>query len=238
MTEKHMKLLVFGANGPTGRLVTQQALAEGHRVTAVTRRPDAFPVDHARLRVAGADALDPAAVDEVMAGHDRVISTLGVPYTREPVTLYSQSARHIAAAMGRHGLRRLVCVTSIGVHPELPPEEKFFFRKVVGPILMAMGRPLYEDARRMEEVVRATDLDWTIVRPSGLFDAAALSDYRVAVAPRRLPGMFTSRTDLADALLREAVDDRHPRACIEVITTQGTPSYTSVFLKEALHIGK
>ncbi|MER6145695.1 NAD(P)H-binding protein [Streptomyces sparsogenes] len=233
-----MKLVVFGANGPTGRLVTHRALAEGHTVTAVTRRPDAFPIEDSRLRVAGADALDAAAVEEVVAGHDRVVSTLGVPYTREPVTIFSQGARNIVAAMRRHGLRRLVCVTSIGVHPQLAPGERFFFRKVVGPILLAMGRPLYEDARRMEEFVRGTDLDWTIVRPSGLFDATTVTDYRVAVAPERLPGMFTSRADLADVLLREVADDRHIRACIEVITTQGTPSYTRVFLKEALHLGK
>lgn len=233
-----MRLVIFGANGPTGRLVTQRALAAGHGVTAVTRRPDAFPIEDPRLRVAEADALDAAAVDAVVAGHERVISTLGVPYTKEPVTIFSQTARNIAGAMSRHGLRRLVCVTSIGVHTELPPGEKFVFRKVIGPILLKMGRTLYEDARRMEDIVRATDLDWTVVRPSGLFDTTTVSDYRIAVAPQRLPGMFTSRTDLADVLLREAVEDRHLRACIEVITTQGTPNYATVFLKEALHVGR
>ncbi|MFD1150417.1 NAD(P)-dependent oxidoreductase [Saccharothrix hoggarensis] len=232
-----MELVVFGANGPTGRLVTRRALDDGHAVTAVTRRPDAFPFDAPRLRVVGADALDAAAVADVVAGHDRVISTLGVPYTKEPVTIFSQGARNIIAAMRRHGLRRLVCVTSIGVHTDLPPEATFFVRRVIAPILLSMGRPLYEDARRMEEVVRATDLDWTIVRPSGLFDTTVVSDYRVAVAPERVVGMFTSRADLADVLLREAVEDRHVRECVEVLTTEGTPRYLNVFLKEALRIG-
>lgn len=233
-----MKLVVFGANGPTGRLVTQRALGKGHAVTAVTRHPGAFPIGDPGLRVAGADALDAAAVEEVVAGHDRVISTLGVPYTRQPVSVFSESARNIVAAMQRHGLRRLVCVTSIGVHGTAAPGENFFFRTVIAPVLLWLGRPLYEDARRMEDIVRATDLDWTIIRPSGLFDGAAVTGYRVAVAPQRLPGMFTSRADLADALLREVVDGRHVRACIEVITTQGTPNYLSVFPKEALRIGK
>lgn len=71
-----------------------------------------------------------------------------------------------------------------------------------------------------------------------MFDATTVSGYRVAVAPQRSPGMFTSRIDLADVLLREAVDDRHARACIEVITTQGAPNYLGVFLKEALRIGR
>jgi uncharacterized protein YbjT (DUF2867 family) len=232
-----VKLVVFGANGPTGRLLTQQALDEGHTVTAVTRRPDEFPLTAPQLHVTGGDALDPAAVARAVAGQDRVISTLGVPYTKEPVTTFSQGTRNIAEAMSRHGLRRLVCVSSIGVHTDIPPEMTFLFRRVVGPVLLSMGRSVYEDVRRMEQIVRATDLDWTIVRPSGLFDTAAVSDYGVMVAPQRVTGMFTSRADLADLLLREAVDDRHVRACIEVTTTQGTPNYLKVFVKEALHIG-
>lgn len=233
-----MKLVVFGANGPTGRLVTRRALDEGHAVTAVTRHPGAFPIADPGLRVAGADALDAAAVREAVTGHDGVISALGVPYTRQPVSVFSDTARNIVAAMRRAGVRRLVCVTSIGVIGTAAPGENFLFRTLIVPALLWLGRPLYEDARRMEDIVRAADLDWTIIRPSGLFDGTAVTGYRVAVAPRRLPGMFTSRADLADALLREAVDDRHVRACIEVITTQGTPGYLRVFLKEALRIGR
>jgi transposase len=75
-------------------------------VTAVTRRPDAFPIEDPRLRVAGADALDAAAVDGVVAGHNRVISALGVPYTREPVTVFSRGAANIVAA--QDGIRRLL----------------------------------------------------------------------------------------------------------------------------------
>jgi uncharacterized protein YbjT (DUF2867 family) len=233
-----VKLVVFGANGPTGRLLTRRALDEGHAVTAVTRRPDAFPITAPQLRVVGADALDPKAVADAVAGQDRVISTLGVPYTKEPVTTFSHGTRIIAEAMRRHGLRRLVCVSSIGVHTDIPPQMALLYRRIVGPILLSMGRSVYDDVRRMEQIVAATDLDWTIVRPSGLFDTAAVSDYTVLTAPDRVTGMFTSRADLADLLLREAVDDGHLRARVEVLTTRGTPNYLKVFLKEALHIGR
>ena len=57
-----MKLVVFGANGSTGRLLTKQALAEGHAVTAVTRHPEAFPLRDARLRVLGGDVFDLSSV--------------------------------------------------------------------------------------------------------------------------------------------------------------------------------
>ncbi|WP_433173457.1 NAD(P)-dependent oxidoreductase [Actinoallomurus sp. CA-150999] len=230
-----MKLVIFGANGPTGRLATAQALAEGHTVTAVTRHPEAFPLREAALDVVKADALDPEAVDRAVAGHDAVISTLGVHYGSEATTTFSVSIKNIIEAMTAHGLRRLVCVTSTGVPMKPPPGETLIYRRVFFPMLLKMGRPLYEDAGRMEGVVVRADLDWTIVRPSGLFDGPATSGY--TVGPPQMVGRFTSRRDLADALIREAVDDRNVRSVVEVITTEGTPSLYRVFLKEALHIG-
>ena len=55
-----MNLTVFGANGKTGCLVTALALAAGHQVTAVTRRPHEFPIAARGLTVAGADARNAA----------------------------------------------------------------------------------------------------------------------------------------------------------------------------------
>jgi len=227
-----VKLVVFGANGPTGRQVTQQATAEGHTVTAVTRHPEGFPLSGPRLRVVGADVLDPAAVGRAVAGQEAVISALGVPYSRNPVTVYSEGITHITQAMTKHDVRRLVCVTSTVLFDVAAPGETFFFRKVLEPLIArTIGRTVYDDMRRMEEIVRETDHAWTVVRPAGLFDTDAVSDYEVATS--RLPGRFTSRADLANALLREAADDRHPRAFVDVRTGEGVPSFLDVIKKEA-----
>jgi putative NADH-flavin reductase len=170
-----------------------------------------------------------------LAGHDAVISTLGVPYGSEATTTFSESAKNITAAMSAHGVRRLVCVTSTGVPMKPPAGETLIYRKVIMPTLLRMGRPLYEDAGRMEEIVARSDLDWTIIRPSGLFDGPTVTNYTVGLP--QMVGRFTSRRDLADALVRAAVDDRNVRSIVEVITTEGTPSVYRVFLKEALRIG-
>ena len=53
-----MRIAIFGANGPTGRLLTQQALDAGHHVVAATRHPEAFPLTHARLEVDAVDIHD------------------------------------------------------------------------------------------------------------------------------------------------------------------------------------
>ncbi|MBD0421816.1 NAD(P)H-binding protein [Streptomyces sp. TRM S81-3] len=230
-----MKLVVFGASGPTGRLTTEQALAQGHTVTAVTRRPDAFPLEHPLLHVTGADVHDPEAVEHAVAGQDAVVSTLGVPYGRAPVTVYSDGVTHIARAMTRHGVRRLVCVTSTVLFDVPAPGEGLLFRKVLEPFITRfVGRTVYDDMRRMEAVLAGSGHDWTVVRPAGLFDTEAVSDYRLAEA--RLPGRYTARSDLASALLRHAVGDlrgRHLRTFVDVRTTQGVPGLFAVLRKEA-----
>jgi putative NADH-flavin reductase len=223
-----VKIVIFGANGPTGRQVTEQAIAEGHTVTAVTRRPEDFPLSDPRLRVVGADVLDPGAVERAVAGQDAVISTLGVPYSRNPVTVYSEGITHITQAMTKHGVRRLVCVTSTVLFGVPAPGETFFFRKVLEPFI---GRTVYDDMRRMEETVRDSDRAWTVIRPAGLFDTDAVSDYQIATS--RLPGRFTSRADLGNALLREAVGNRHVGAFVDVRTTEGAPSFLDVIRKAA-----
>jgi uncharacterized protein YbjT (DUF2867 family) len=227
-----VKLVIFGANGPTGRQATQQAIAAGHTITAITRHPEEFPLSHPRLRLVGADVRDPAAVERAVAGQEAVVSALGVPFGRQPVTLYSEGMTHITQAMAKHDVRRLVCVTSTVLFDVPAPGEGLFFRKVLEPLIArTIGRTVYDDMRRMERIVRDSGHAWTIVRPSGLFDTDAVSEYRVATS--RLPGRFTSRADLADALLCEATGDRHAGACIDVRTTTGVPSMLEVIRKEA-----
>jgi hypothetical protein len=79
--------------------------------------------------------------------------------------------------------------------------------------------------------VCGSDHEWTVIRPGGLFDTNAVSDYRVSTS--RLPGRFTSRADLGNALLRQAVGGRHVRSFIDVRTTEGVPSFLDVIRKEA-----
>jgi putative NADH-flavin reductase len=79
-----MKLLVFGATGGTGGRLVQQALQEGHVVTAFARDPSKVHLAHDNLRVVRGDILDAGSVESAVAGQDAVVSGLGV---RLPVKL-------------------------------------------------------------------------------------------------------------------------------------------------------
>lgn len=227
-----MNIVVFGANGPTGRLTVRLALEAGHAVTAVTRSPGSFPLADPALRVELGDVFDADAVNRTIAGHDAVLSALGVPYSRDEITTYSVGARAMVSAMAAHGVRRLVCISSSAVDPEAGPRGGVFFERVLQPFVTGvLGRTLYDDMKRMERVVSESATDWTIMRPSGLFDADAVSDYRLA--ERYLPQKFTARIDLADALVRQLTDRRFVRTTLAVGTVGGTPSVAQLMMREA-----
>jgi uncharacterized protein YbjT (DUF2867 family) len=228
-----MRITVFGANGPTGRLLTGRALAAGHQVTAVTRQPDAFPLHHDRLDVAGADVFDPAAVDAAVADQDAVLSTLGVPAGKAPISTYSRGAANIIAAMKRHRVRRLAVVSSSGVDPHPYSDGGVLFNRLLLPYLTrVLGKTLYDDMRRMEALVRASDLDWTIMRPSALYQIPSVTDYTMVEG--HVDGRFTARVDLAASMLALLDDDRHLRATVNVVTTINNPTLLQWIRTEAL----
>ncbi|MFX0573286.1 NAD(P)-dependent oxidoreductase [Nocardia nepalensis] len=202
------------------------------RVAAATRQPESFPLHHDRLEVVGADVLDPMAVDAVVAERDAVLSTLGVPAGKEPISTYSRGAANIVAAMERHRVRRLAVVSSSGVDPQPYSDGGFLFNRVLLPyVTRVVGKTLYDDMRRMEALIQASDLDWTIVRPSGLYHLPSVTDYTIVEG--HADGRFTARVDLAASMLALLDDHRYLRSTIGVITTVDNPTLLQWIRREA-----
>ncbi|MGD8166691.1 NAD(P)-dependent oxidoreductase [Herbiconiux sp. P16] len=232
-----MNTVIFGANGATGRLLIDQALEHGREVTAAVRNPSALDRRHPRLTIARVDVLDAGQVSAALdnARADAVVSSLGVPFGRDAIDLYSRGTANIVAAMTAHGVRRLLVTSSSAADPAVR------FKNSGGGVLMealkplvifVMGRTTYTDMRRMEELVAASGLDFTIVRPSGLFDADAVSDYRVEESHVR--GAFTARIDLANFMITALTDRAWFGRAAAIATTSGTPRVLDFFRAEAL----
>lgn len=194
-----MRLTVFGATGATGRQVLTQALAAGHQVTAVARRPEA--IDHLPLRVVRAELTDP--LDEAVAGADAVLSALGGPAGRAPTTVYSAGVTAITAAMGRAGVRRIVAVSAVPVAPPATVLE----RRVVYPLLWRFFGGCYRDMATMENLLAEGDRDWTVFRPPRLTDRPATGRYRTAVDDVLPRAASLPRADLAAAMLAAVPHD-------------------------------
>lgn len=206
-------IIVFGATGPTGQLVVEQALEKGHRVTAFARSPDKLTTRHENLSVVQGDGYDASRVAEAVRGHDAVVSSLGVPYTFKSVTLYSAGATNIIAAMRASGVRRLVAITSGGAFPGRDPESPFFFERILKPLF----HTLYDDMRRMEELVMESGLDWTLLRPARLTNAATSGGVRVARDKYVVSGLAsTTRRDLASFAVEQVASKEFVGAGVAV----------------------
>ena len=199
-----MKVVVFGGTGPTGQLVVTQALAAGMEVRVLARTPEKVTERPPGLKVMEGDALRAEDVLRAVEGQDAVVTTLGVPYTFKPVTIYSDGIRNILDAMERQGVPRLVAVTSGGTHPGRDPNNPLFFEYFLKPIV---GRTLYADMRRMEGLIQGTQLDWTILRPPRLMDKPPTG--RITIAPDEYSvagGSTVSRADLAAVIVAQLQD--------------------------------
>src|SRR5262245_1213334 len=227
-----MDIVVFGANGQTGRLLTRRALDKRHSVTAVTRHPDDFPFSDPLLTVVPADVREPASLVEVVRDADAVVSTLGVPFSTRPIDTYSVGVRNIVAAMQATGVRRLVLVSSTGAYHYPNRIDTPLSLRLFEPVITrTIGKTTYDDQRRMQDIVRASRLDWTVVRPSGLFDLPEPTNY---VAGEVDPiGGFTARIDLADYMSALAGDVSTAGKTVVISTIEDTPTIWQMIRREA-----
>ncbi|GAA0411212.1 SDR family oxidoreductase [Microbispora corallina] len=196
-----MKLVVFGAGGGTGRETVAQGLAAGHHVTAVVRRPDALQA-RPGLQIAVVPDLTRAdLVEEAVDGRDVVISALG-PNARGPVSVCTDGVRSILDSMTRTGVRRLIVVSA---HGAAESNDGSLYSR----LLRAMLGHKMRDKDEMESLIRASAVDWTIVRPPALRNTPHTGVYRVGTDLKIGLTSAISRADLADFLLREAASPAH-----------------------------
>jgi putative NADH-flavin reductase len=205
-----MKLVVFGATGGNGKYILDQALAAGHEVTAVARNPAKITLRHKNLHVVQGDVMDVASIKPALVGQDAVISTLGAP-DRGPTRVYSEGMTNIMQAMQTSGVRRVLCISASGLEPAN------LIQKVVAKrLLWTFLKESYTDLVRMETIVKASSLDWTIVRPPRLSDGPATGVYHDAINKQLTDNWVISRADLADYLLRQINNRATYCAVVEV----------------------
>ena len=156
-----MRTAVFGATGRTGVPFVRRALESGHEVVAHVRSPGKLPVTHDRLTVVEGDVYAGEGVAEAVAGTDAVVSLLG--QTGEgPDDLLSVAGEHVTTAMAERGVDRYVTLVGAGVRRE--GETPSLGGRVMGGLLKLLAREVLADAEEHVRRVRATDLDWTVVR--------------------------------------------------------------------------
>lgn len=183
-----MRIVLIGGSGGTGAQLAQLAREAGHDVVVVSRK------------VQGS-ATDPDVASAVVDGADAVVITVGaakgVTNHRTAVTV------SVIRAMQDAGVRRLVVQSSLGADGSASQLPGFF--GLLTKLLLA--GPL-KDHDQQEAAVRASGLDWTIVRPTGLTDKPPTGSWRaLAMGDAGKLGGTITRADLAAWILQALEDD-------------------------------
>jgi putative NADH-flavin reductase len=198
-----MKLFVIGATGRTGREIVGQALLHGHQVTAFVRSSEKITLRHERLSVVEGNVRDENQLFDALQGHDAALSTLGATNPIKPTTLLHDSAMATTRAMKRSGVKRLLILSSAAHFPGILHVFSFILRN---PLL---------DSLSMEEVVRASDLDWTIVRPPFLTKGNYYT-YRCRENAAPSFGLSLSRKAVAAFMLDATEKKQHFRQIVGI----------------------
>jgi uncharacterized protein YbjT (DUF2867 family) len=77
-------------------------------------------------------------------------------------------------------------------------------------LMRTVLRKAMEDKERQEALVKASGLDWIIVRPGGLTDGPATGHYQAGLDPKISAGQV-SRADVAAFVLQQLTDDTYLR---------------------------
>jgi putative NADH-flavin reductase len=198
-----MKVLIVGATGTIGRELVTQGVEIGHTVTAFARDPSKLEIKHANLEIIEGDVMDSALVDRTVAGHEAVLVALGAGSKGQ---VRSTGTRNVIQAMQRNAVRRLVCLSTLGVG-DSRTHLNFFWKYIMFGMLL---REAFADHVSQEEHVIRSGLDWTIVRPAAFTDGERTGNFRHGFpATAKALKLRISRADVADFVLTQLADNRY-----------------------------
>ncbi len=115
---------------------------------------------------------------------------------------------NILAAMEQHGVRRLIQTVGAGVAD--PNDKPGLFDKLIKVALKLASRHVYEDMVRVNDAIRASDLDWTLVRVPMLTNDPPAGDVKVGYLGKGV-GTRISRADIATFMLKQVDEDMYMR---------------------------
>jgi putative NADH-flavin reductase len=203
-----LKIAVFGASGDTGKQLVEQALAAGYDVVAYARNPSKLNISHEHLTIIQGELSDAALIETALKGTDAVLSALG-PRGGSKNKPLTQGMQNIIAAMKNQGVRRLIITSTLSAKDS---KDKSDFRtKAMVNLVKTTMHAAYEDIVSVAETVRASDLDWTIVRLAILNNKPKSGKVKTGYVGTGEVGTQISRADIADFMLKQIGDTKYLR---------------------------
>ena len=197
-----VKVLIVGASSGIGLHTVKFGLEEGYEIRAFARTASHINLTHTRLEKIDGDARSKTDITNALSNIDVVIQTLGIPLNLKlitgPVDLFSRSTEILLPAMRDEGVKRLIALTGFGAgssRSSISLLQRIGFEAIFGRA--------YRDKDKQEDMIKTSDLDWTIVRPGVLTNKLIASNYKVIYEANKWKNGIVSRMQVAQYLIEQ-----------------------------------
>ena len=196
-----MKIAILGSTGFLGKVLTRKALEAGYQVRTLVRDPTRLGELKERVEYIAGTVFDPGDVSEAVRGTKVVLSTIGPPQKkRVDPRQYEQAMKDLVAALREHHIKRYIH-TGGAVHDGGTDENWTVGRRALRLLLKLTFRQGLVAKHLEWEVLKESDLDWTLVRPPRI--AASPPRGTLVADERSLASLQVNVEDLADFLLEQ-----------------------------------
>lgn len=201
-----MRIALLGATGRTGRLIGEELLARDHDLTVLARDPARVGGLAARVQVVVGDSTDAESLARLVTGAEVVVSALGP--TDKSSTVHRDTTTALLPVMQAHDVLRYIGISGAGV--DVPGDRKSARDRAITFAMQRFGGAMVRDKTEELDVLRASDLRWTLVRPPRLTDGPATGhvQHDAHRSPRRTS---LSRADLAQFVADVVEQDLYER---------------------------
>jgi putative NADH-flavin reductase len=202
------KIAVFGATGDTGEQIVEQALQAGYEVVAYARNPSKLNVSNEHLTVIQGELSDAALIETALRGTSAVLSALG-PRGGSKNKPLTQGMQNIIGAMKKQGVRRIIITSTLSAK-DIKDKPSLRTKAMVNLVKITM-HAAYEDIVNVAEIVRASDLEWIILRLALLNNKPKSGKVKAGYVGTGEVGAQISRADIAGFMLKQIEDTKYLR---------------------------
>jgi putative NADH-flavin reductase len=201
-----MKITILGSTGFVGQVLIHKAVAEGYQIKTLARNPGKLEDIKDKIEIIQGSVFEPSAIEATIEGVEAVISTIGPPQ-RNPGNpgQYEKAMKDIVSAMNKYGIKRYIHIGGAG-HPGGENENWTFKRRFLRLFLSLFSKQILV-AKHMEwEVLKKSNLDWTLVRPPRIANEAASGN--ISADEKILKSLKISVGDLTDFILEQITSEK------------------------------
>jgi putative NADH-flavin reductase len=194
-----MKIAILGSTGFVGNILIKKAVAAGYQIKTLARNPEKLEDIKDKVEIIHGSVFEPSTVEATIEGTEAVLSTIGPP-PRNPGNpeQYEKAMKDIVTIMNKNGIKRYIHIGGAG-HLGGENENWTLNRRLLRFFLNLFGKPILVAKHLEWEVLKNSDLDWTLVRPPQI--RKGRSNGRIVANEKNLLKLQVSVEDLVDFML-------------------------------------